>query len=264
MRLLAITDLRGATDRLAQLRDLVASERIDGVVFCGNIVGEDARVEAFREAEAAQKAPAMEQRALHELEDAAVKAYEAFFDEMGLLKVPVWVVPGYLDAPERLYLQAALNHEVVAPNVDMIHRSFSPYPRENLVFAGFGGGISDDLRENRFVLVYPEWEARFAFEFLRHLEQEPVLVFHTPPRHGDLGLERGKHIGRDVVDDLIKTYRPRLAFCGNALDGQGVTMIGTTKVIHPGPLAKGHYALVDTRTLDVEFGKLPEPQPAAA
>ncbi|MCD6289731.1 MAG: metallophosphoesterase family protein [Anaerolineae bacterium] len=260
MRILGITDLRGATERMPQILELARKEHVDAVIFCGNIVGEDARIEAFRKAEAIGESPEMEQAVLDELEDAAVHAYEAFFDEMGKLDVPVMVIPGHLDAPERLYMQAALNHEVVAPNIDMIHHSFAPLPSENLVVAGFGGGLSDDLREDRFVLVYPDWEAEFAFEYLRHLEHEPVLVFHTPPRHGDLDLENGKHIGRHIVEEIIKTYRPRFAFCGSALDGQGTAMIGTTLVINPGPLLRGQYALLDTRTEEVTLGQLPEPQ----
>ncbi len=264
MRILAITDLRGATQRVPQVIELAEKERVDAVIFCGNIVGEDARTEAFRKAERGGEAPHMEQAALDELEKAAVQAYEAFFDELGKLDIPVMVVPGHLDAPERLYLQAALNHEVVAPNIDMIHRSFAPLPGENLVVAGFGGGLSEDLRENRFVLVYPEWEAEFAFEFLRHMEQEPILVFHTPPRYENLDLENGKHIGRPIVTELIKTYKPRFAFCGSALNGQGVATIGTTLVVNPGPLRDGHYALVHTRTKEVTFGRLPEPQAVPA
>ncbi len=264
MRILAITDLRGATERVPQIVELAREKNVDAVIFCGNIVGEDARTEAFRKADAAGKAPEMEQAALDALEEAAVHAYEAFFDEMGKLDVPVMVVPGHLDAPERLYFQAALNHEVVAPNIDMIHHSFVPLPSENLVVAGFGGGLSEDLRENRFVLVYPDWEAEFAFEFLRHIEHEPILVFHTPPRRENLDLENGQHIGRHVIEEIIKTYRPRFAFCGSALDGQGTAMIGTTLVVNPGPLARGHYALVNTRTKEITFGRLPEPEKVTA
>jgi hypothetical protein len=256
MRFLAITDLRSATEQLPKVIELAQRERVDAVVFAGNIVGENPRVTAFHEAEAADRAPALEPAVLDELEREAVRAYEAFFDELGKLDVPVMVVPGYLDAPERLYLQAALNHEVVAPNIHMIHRSFVPLPQANLVVAGFGGQLSEERRENRYLLIYPDWEAEFAFEFLRHLEQDPVLVFHTPPRHDNLDLEGDRHIGRPIVKELIKTYRPRFAFCGSALDGQGTAMIGPTLVVNPGPLRDGHYALLDTRTREVTFGQV--------
>ncbi len=257
MRILGITDLRGATERLSQLSELVSRERIDAIVFCGNIIPEDARSEAFRKAADVGEKPEMEKAVLERLEETAVRAYEAFFDEMGKYDIPVYVVPGYLDAPERLYMQAALNHEVVEPNVEVVHRSFAPVSGEDLTVVGFGGGISDDLRENRFLLVYPEWEASFAFEFVRHIDQNLMMVFNTPPRRGNLDLENGKHIGRHVVESIIKTYRPRFAFCGSALDGQGTAEIGSTLVINPGPLRDGHYAILDTHTRQVTFGRLP-------
>ncbi len=261
MRFLLASDLRGATERVPQLLDVIRNNRIDAVVFAGNIIGEDARVDAFRKALATSTPPEMDEVVLQALEDKAVEAYEAFFDAMGQVDVPVFVVPGYLDAPERLYLQAALNHEVVEPNVYMVHRSFVPLPGENLAVTGFGGTINNEgVRENRLVLTYPDWEALFAFEFLRQVKQTPFFVFHTPPRRANLDRDHGEHVGQHVVEELIKTYRPRYAVVGTARDGQGTAMIGTTLVINPGPLYKGHYAVLDTHTDDVVFQRLPEPE----
>jgi Icc-related predicted phosphoesterase len=258
MRLLAITDLRGATERMEQVTRLVQEHGINAIVFSGNIIGEDVRTEAFRRAATKEEAPEMDIATLRALEDAAGAAYEEFFYKIGKLGVPVFVVPGYLDAPKRLYLQAALNHEIVQPNVYMVHQSFAlPLQGQNLVVAGFGGGISDDYREDRFVHVYPAWEAEFALDYLRNFEQELILVFHTPPVKGTLGKEGSANVGHSMIDHLIKTYRPVLAFCGNSRDGQGTAEIGTTLVIHPGLLQEGKYAIVDTRTKDVSFGQLP-------
>ena len=257
MRMLVISDLRGKTERVPQVAGLIQHERIGAVVFCGNIVSEDIRSEEFEKSQQTGQPLMIERTLLDELEAADVRAYEAFFDEMGKFEIPVMVVPGYLDAPERLYLQAALNHEVVMPNVHMVHRSFTILPGEDLALAGFGGRISDGPRENRFVLYYPDWEARFALDFVRELDQELALVFHNPPRHGELDLEDGTHVGHEVIDTIIKTYHPRFAFCGGALDGQGTTHIGPTLVVNPGPLRDGHYAILDTKTKDVSFGQLP-------
>ncbi len=264
MRFLAISDLRGALERLPQVVKLARDEGVDVVVFAGNILSEDGRGEAFHRVHSTGEVPAFEPALLSALEDQAVQAYEAFFDAMGQLDVPVILVPGYLDAPERLFLQASLNHEVVAPNIHMVHRSFLPLPHANLVVTGFGGGLSGEVRENRYLLVYPEWEAEFAFEFLRHLEQEPVFVFHTPPSGEDLDLDGDRHIGSAIVRELIKAYRPRFAFCGSAVDGQGSVKIGTTLVVNPGALRDGHYALLDTHAEAVTFGQLGAPERAAA
>ncbi len=260
MRILLLSDLRGATERVEQVRDLVRAQNIRAVVFAGNIIGEDERVRAFEKALTTGTAPEIDDVLLKDLEDKAVAEYEAFFDALGTLEVPVFVVPGYLDAPERLYLQASLNHEVVAPTVYMVHRSFVPLPGENLVVTGFGGALNDrNERENRLVLSYPDWEALFGFEFLRHVKQTPFFVFHTPPRRDPVDLDRGRHVGQHVVDELIKTYRPRYAVVGMARDGQGTVTIGTTLVINPGPLHDGYYAILDTYTDEVIFNRLPEP-----
>ena len=260
MRVLLLSDLRGAVERIPQVREVVEKNGIHAVIFAGNVIGEDERVHAFEKALETGTGPDIDDVLLKELEDKAVAEYEAFFDQLGTLGVPVFVVPGYLDAPERLFLQAALNHEVVAPDVHMVHRSFVPMPSENLTITGFGGAItSTGERENRLVLMYPDWEALFAFEFLRHVKQTPFFIFHTPPRRDPVDRDHGRNVGQHVVDELIKTYRPRYAVVGMAREGQGTTMIGTTLVINPGPLYDGHYAILDTHTDKVTFERLPEP-----
>ncbi len=263
MRVLVASDLRGEVRRLDQLAEVIQNEDIRAMVFCGNIIPDDARTKAFEEARANGKHPEMEEEALHKLEDIAVKAFEDFFDRVGQYGIPVFVVPGYLDAPERLFLQAGLNHEVVLPQVDVVHRAFSVMPGENLAFAGFGGGLTSDpnFRENRFVLVYPDWEAQFAFDLLRQVEikQNLALIFHTPPRWQNLDLENGNHVGHTMINHLIKSLDPKYAFVGSARDGQGAARLASTLVINPGWLKDGHYAILDTKHDEVRFERLPEP-----
>ncbi len=262
MRILVTSDLRGAVERLDPLAEVIRREDVRAMVFCGNIIPDDARTQAFEAARTNGHQPEMAEEALHRLEEIAVKAFEGFFDRVGRYGIPVFVVPGYLDAPERLFLQAGLNHEVVMPQVDVVHRAFSVLAGENLAFAGFGGGLTSDpnFRENRFVLVYPEWEAQFAFDLLRQVEvkQKPALIFHTPPRWQNLDLENGNHVGHTMVNHLIKSEAPAYAFVGSARDGQGTARLGSTLVINPGWLKEGHYAILDTRHDEVRFERLPE------
>ena len=259
MRILAISDLRGATEYLPLVTEVAEREHVGAVVFSGNIIDEDERIRAYEES--TQVEPGL----LDELEQRAVEAYEAFFDEMGGLDIPVFVVPGRLDAPKRLYYQAAMNHEIVAPNIYMVHRSFAlPLQGWNLVVAGFGGGLSDDPRgwEHDLAQVYPAWLPEFALDYVRHFEQETMLLFHTPPKHGGLDRHNGQHIGHPMIDHVIKTYHPRFAFVGAARDGQGSATIAATLVVNPGWLKDGKYAILDTRTEQVAFGQLSLAQPA--
>ena len=198
---------------------------------------------------------------LDSLEQKAVAAYEAFFDAMGQLDIPVFVVPGELDAPKRLYYQAALNHEIIEPNIFMVHRSFSPaLENYNFAIAGFGGRIADNAAEWEVELaqVYPDWLPVFALDFVRHFDQEPILIFHTPPKWGELDQHGDQRIGHEAIDHVIKTFHPKYAFVGAARDGQGTARIGTTLVINPGWLKDGHYAILDTRTNGVIFGQFTE------
>ncbi len=261
MRILALTDLRGATHRMPQVLELIQSKRIDAVVFSGNIIEADERYQAYVEARAKGETAQIDPELLDRLEQQAVKAYEAFFDTLGQVDIPIFVVPGELDAPKRLYYQAALNHEIIEPNVFMVHRSFSPaLENYNFAVAGFGGRIANNGEELEIELaqIYPDWLPIFALDYVRHFDQEPILIFHNPPKWGELDQHGDQHIGHAAIDHVIKTYHPKYAFVGAARDGQGTTRIGTTLVINPGWLKDGHYAILDTRTNGVIFGQFTE------
>jgi len=48
---------------------------------------------------------------------------------------------------------------------------------------------------------------------------------------------------------------PIVHICGHQHTRWGCGYLGTTKVINPGPLAEGRYAILDLETLEVEFGR---------
>ncbi|GIX46772.1 MAG: hypothetical protein KatS3mg131_0983 [Candidatus Tectimicrobiota bacterium] len=98
------------------------------------------------------------------------------------------------------------------------------------------------------------WEATFALDFLRHLEGEKLLLFHTPPA----GVFEGEAEpgGHEAVSHLIKTYDPRFAFCSRQGGQKGRLLVGNTLVVCPGQLRQGDYAILDTRERRVAFGDL--------
>ena len=76
-----------------------------------------------------------------------------------------------------------------------------------------------------------------------------VRVFcpHAPP-HGTAcdRLRSGEHVGSPALRALVEQTEPDLVLCGHihearARDGLG----GRSQVVNPGPVASGHYALVD-------------------
>ncbi|RMF58483.1 MAG: metallophosphoesterase, partial [Calditrichaeota bacterium] len=181
------------------------------------------------------------------------RTFTNFFQLLARLKKPSYIVPGPNDAPERFFLQAAFNREFVTPEIYMVHRSFAPLGR-NFVVAGFGGTITDDWREHQMFLMYPGWEAEFSLDFLRHLDQEKILLFHTPPAE-TIETDSSKQ-GSETISYLIKTHNPQLVICSREDGQKGKLWIGDSLVVAPAPLKEGYYAVIDTRERVVEFGDL--------
>jgi Icc-related predicted phosphoesterase len=124
-----------------------------------------------------------------------------------------------------------------------------------VLFAGFGGEVSDDPeapREELDRLSYPRWEPEYRLKIVREFdEHQLVLLFSTPPAHKGLGSE-----GSEVLAELIATYRPRLVVCGGE---PGVELIGRTPVVAPGGLADGHYAIADLQANEAQLEQLEAP-----
>jgi hypothetical protein len=95
-----------------------------------------------------------------ELGDGA-DSLRALFKLLARQDVPVYWVPGAGDAPIGDYLREAANVEVVAPLLRGIHGTFALTRDRHVVFAGFGGEVSDEPdapREELDRLSYPRWE----------------------------------------------------------------------------------------------------------
>ncbi len=251
--LLALSDLHERFDYLERLPEVVKNANVEGVVFTGNILRAEAREAEWRRAQEEGRAPDLGHPDVARERSDDAESLARFFRTLRELKVPVYLIPGRNDAPERFFLQAAFNSEVVAANIYMVHRSFAPW-RRNFVVAGFGGEITHGEREHEALLLYPGWEAQFSLDFVRHLDQDKILLFHTPPV--DKFEEPGGHPGHDAVSHIIKTYEPKFAICSRAGGPKGKMMVGTTLVVCPGQLSEGEYALLDTDEREVAFGNL--------
>ncbi|HEX6020710.1 MAG TPA: metallophosphoesterase [Solirubrobacter sp.] len=166
---------------------------------------------------------------------------------------PVFWVPGASDAPVEHYLQEAFNIETAYPLLRGVHGTGASAPR-GVVFAGFGGEISDDPghpRDERTKLSYPRWEAEYRLKVLTEFDyNELVLLFWTAPAHKGLGRP-----GSEAVAELIGTYRPRLVVCGGE---RGVEILGRSLVVAPGSLANGDYAVADLHNRTAELQQLTE------
>lgn len=124
-----------------------------------------------------------------------------------------------------------------------------------VVFAGMGGEIVDAPeveREEQRTLRYPAWEVEYRLKIIRELahDYQKVLLFATVPAHKGL-----RQPGSEVLAELIKTYRPRVALVAG---GEGVRheLLASTLVVLLGSLIRGEYAVVNLQDCTVKPASL--------
>ncbi len=253
MNVLAIADLREEFAYLDRLSEVVNNARVQAVLFSGNVLRAEARQAEWERAKAENRLPRLDQpEVVRERRDDA-ESITRFFQSLDRLGVPVFIVPGRNDAPERFFLQAAFNSEIVEKHIHLVHRSFAPLGR-GFVVAGFGGEVTATDRDHEFFLRYPGWEAQFSLDFLRHLEQVKLFVAHTAPATPFEGEHQAN--GHEAIRHIIKTYNPYLAVCSRPGGEKGKVVVGSTLVVSPGHLANGDYAIIDVEEKSVSFGNL--------
>lgn len=222
-RLLCASDPRGSETALEQMVDAADRHEAQAVALVGDLSGDDS----------------------------ASDAYRALLRGVASGGRPTYWVPGPQDAPVEDLLREAQDMEVVAPHVHCIHGT-AAFATSHYVFAGLGGEIGDhpgDPRDEIQRLHYPRWEPEFRLKLLGDLDEyQRVLLFWSRPAHKGMGTA-----GVEVLAELINTHRPRVVVCGGE---RAIAMLGRSRVVSPGSLADGEYAVVDVETREVELGQL--------
>jgi Icc-related predicted phosphoesterase len=75
-----------------------------------------------------------------------------------------------------------------------------------------------------------------------------VVVFcpHAPPaRTACDRLSSGEHVGGEVIRAFVEREQPDLVLCGHIHEARATDRIGRSQIVNPGPVADGHYAIVD-------------------
>jgi Icc-related predicted phosphoesterase len=167
--------------------------------------------------------------------------YRSLFRALAGAQLPSYWVPGVDDAPVAEYLREAQNVEVVFPFLHGVHGTMAFAPGGHVIFAGFGGDVSDDPeapRDETEHLSYPRWEPEYHLKLVRELdEHQLVLLFWSPPAH-----KRHADRGSEALAELVGTHRPRLVVCGGERNSD---MLGRSMVVAPGSLVDGQYAVAD-------------------
>jgi Icc-related predicted phosphoesterase len=174
----------------------------------------------------------------------AVDGYRLLLHALAGTGLPAFWVPGRGDAPLGSYVREAHAVERAHPWLHGVHGTAALGPGGHLVFAGMGGEIDDDpgaRRHENEHLAYSRVEAEYRLRLLDEFsEHQSVLLFWSPPA-------RPGHRERAsaTVEELIKTYRPRLAVCGG--ERRTETLGKRSLVVAPGSVREGHVAIADLR-----------------
>jgi Icc-related predicted phosphoesterase len=75
-----------------------------------------------------------------------------------------------------------------------------------------------------------------------------VRIFcpHSPPYETACDrIRSGRHVGSQTLRAFVDREQPDLLLCGHIHEARGIDDVGRTRVVNPGPVASGHYALVE-------------------
>ena len=142
----------------------------------------------------------------------------------------VLFVPGNMDPPKLLTIEDLEG----GVNIHLRRHEYSKW-----TFGGHGGG-------NKSPFITPiEFSENDIRRGLAGLGDVDVLVVHAPPYNTRLDMARsGLHVGSKAIRRYIEERKPVLCLCGHIHESPGIDQIGPTKIVNPGPMMRGRYAIV--------------------
>ena len=253
MKFLCLSDYYGAQEVLALLQEMIQNEDPDFIFYCGGSMKGEKRLAEYQMARRFHSKPGMENPEIQE----EIKQDAEYLQQITLTladsRRPVYIVPGFDDAPESVYFKTVYNYAAIYPNLHPVHEMM--YREDPFMVAGFGGELSESEDNREFIMQYSRPWIEFAARRLQYFMGDKILLFHSPPVCR-LDVSEGEHCGVLMINEMIEKLSPKLVLCGRARSGQGVVKMGTASVVNPGPLFKGHYAMIDYPSLAVEFKNL--------
>jgi hypothetical protein len=148
----------------------------------------------------------------------------AMLKEINSFDKPVLIIHGNHEAENHLKEECKKHSNLI-----FLHEGF--YEKDNIVFAGFGGG-GFSMRDDKF--------DRFAERIRKKREgKQLVLLLHAPPYGNNTDRIMHEHAGNKSYRDFIRQEKPLLVVCGHLHENEGAQdKIGKTLIINPGPEGK--------------------------
>jgi hypothetical protein len=129
----------------------------------------------------------------------------------------------------------------------------------NYVFYGVGGS---GITPFNTLIEYSEEEFREILSNIKNINMREKLIIVThQPILGYFDEVNGIHVGSQVFAEYLNALKPILWITGHVHEQTGFTRNNGTTIVHPGPLMKGYYALIELENSivkNVKVDKLPE------
>ncbi len=248
MKIALFADYHGGNRVWPLLEDALEDQRLDLIVFAGDILDSAEREAEWQKVRSTGKAP-RKPKAESE-QDGVIDelVYREFFINLTGFGVPIVFVPGHLDAPT-----ARLN-ETVKGFTNAHNVQEKSFEMAGYTFIGWGGAVGPVDTDYEF---YCSKERAFKKRLSSGFDRDPartILLVHTPPiSMVDLDPAVNDHVGAKVINEVIEKHQPAFCFCGHAHGTPGQDSIGPTVVVNPGPMFRGRYALINTEQHRVLF-----------
>jgi Icc-related predicted phosphoesterase len=253
MKILAISDWHGKEKVLSHLALAIRGLNLDMIVFTGDILQWKAKCSEWANANKENRVPQKDLPEITEEIRRNSRLYLTFYETVRSLNLPFFSIPGNVDSPLDQYTRMGWEQMRANPRLHIVHCGF--IVRAEFALNGFGGEVTEEGREDFFVLRFPRRELESGLTFPSGPPSARILLTHAPPV-GTLDVDDGKHKGSKVINDALRKFKPQWLFCGHAHSARGTETIGECTAVNPGALKNGFYALVDTEKKQTELKNL--------
>ncbi|KPU63546.1 metallophosphoesterase [Thermococcus sp. EP1] len=144
---------------------------------------------------------------------------------------PFYAVMGNCDGRDVLEMLEELNISLHDRRVEF----------KNVGIIGIGGS-----NITPFSTIWEFSEEEIWEILINNYQDGDIILSHVPPKNTKVDKTFvGTHAGSKALRRFIEEKQPPLVICGHIHEAIGIDEIGRTLIVNPGPLSRGHYAIID-------------------